>query len=486
MEAKSRTAELRWVALVALAIVAVLPAIQMWHWVSSNWVSLPYWDEWFTPGSQFESWKRGTLTLKELFCQHNESRLFFPRLFYFALAEFGGWDVRYAIRALFIITCGFCLLLLHLLRRTPGATPLSSLIAWALMTWICFAPVQVKNFLYGIEIEPLIPAFALLAASAINLSGLSFRAKTLLDIALAFVATYSFANGMLVWALAWPLPAPNETKSVKRRLLWLGSYAVAAIISIGAYFAGYHRPSYHPKFASVTARFWDLAHYVILWAGNYFASDLAGPFVLGVCALVAFAAGFGFAIWTSWKQRKWRTFYPWLLLGIFACATVAITALGRLGFGVQQALDNRYVAMSRFLYVAIAGLYFSIFVARSQLSAATLRVFFLTNAGWAIAIFVLLWANSYRVFAGTAAEYRSERSRLLLSLRWMHVIPDNPDLALIIPYPEALKRRASYLESVGLLRLRSIEGPLAAHVQQTPPPADTAHGRIELAQLTPD
>ena len=61
-----------------LVTVAIIPAGLMWYWVSTNWVPLPFWDEWHTPGSQFESWFRGTLTLKEMFSQHNESRNFFP------------------------------------------------------------------------------------------------------------------------------------------------------------------------------------------------------------------------------------------------------------------------------------------------------------------------------------------------------------------------------------------------------------------------
>ncbi|HEY1584011.1 MAG TPA: hypothetical protein VGF73_13025 [Chthoniobacterales bacterium] len=135
--------------LLGLILLALLPTVQMWHWVASSWVPLPYWDEWHTPGSQFESWQRGTLTLAEMFSQHNESRLFFSRLLYFTLEHFGGWDVRKEIRVVFFGVCALVLLLLHLLWRTPGATPLSTLVGWALMMSVCFAPVQVENFLYG-------------------------------------------------------------------------------------------------------------------------------------------------------------------------------------------------------------------------------------------------------------------------------------------------------------------------------------------------
>src|SRR6266513_1922146 len=138
---------LRSIAVLLLATVSVLPALMMWHWVSTNWVPIPTWDEWYTPASQLASWCRGTLTITELFSQHNESRKFFPRLLYFALAAVGGWDVRKEMGLLFLLVCSLCVLLLVLLRRTPGTTPISTLFGWAMMTSFCFAPAQVENFL---------------------------------------------------------------------------------------------------------------------------------------------------------------------------------------------------------------------------------------------------------------------------------------------------------------------------------------------------
>jgi hypothetical protein len=484
--AGGRTIEARHLLLLGLIVLALLPALQMWHWVSTSWVPLPFWDEWHTPGSQFESWRRGTLTLTEMFSQHNESRLFFSRLLYFTLERFGGWDVRKEIRVVFFGVCALALLLLHLLRRTPGATPASTLVGWVLMMGICFAPVQVENFLYGIEIETFFPGFALLAAAAINLSRLSFRAKTLLNLGLAFVATYTFANGMLVWALAWPLPSPGESISRTRRGLWLGLYILVGAISIGCYFIGYHRPSYHPEFASPIARFWDLAHYVILWSGNYFASDFARPFPLGVAALSLFAAASVFVLWTTWRRGDWRTFYPWLLLGAFSCVTVVITALGRLGFGVEQALDNRYAAFSRYFYLALFGLFHAIHAGRVRSASPAARKAFLTGAGGLIALVALLWAGSFTKFAPLPAQHRKVRTHLLHALEWMEAIPDNPDLALILPFPDVLRSRALFLEKEGVLRLPFVHEPLASAVRKTPPAADGRHGVLDGAELQPD
>jgi len=472
--------------LIALAVIAVWPALQMWHWVSSSWVPLPFWDEWHTPGSQFESWKLGTLTIGELLSQHNESRLFFPRLLYFSLEKLGGWDVRHEMRAVYLGVCALCLLLLHLLRRTPGATPISILVGWTLMTFTCFAPVQVANFLYGIELEPFIPGFAVLAAAAVNLSRFSFPGKTLVNTVIAFIATYSFANGMLVWALAWPLSSAACDASRRERRFWRAFYLAIGAISVGCYFIGYHRPSYHPAFVSLGARFFDLLHYIVLWVGNYFTSDLAGPFLLGICFLILFCGVAGYAVWTSWRRGDWRTFYPWLLLGTFACGSAAITALGRLGFGLEQALDNRYVVFSRFFYVAFLGLCFATFTARMRQASLAERTFLFINVGWGAALFALLWGASFPKFAGFPSEYREARGHLLQALRWSKAIPDNPDLKRIFPYPEELRSRAAFLEKAGVLRLKFVDGPIVATVQQQPPPsADGSNGTLESAEIQP-
>ena len=84
-------------------------------------------------------------------------------------------------------------------------------------------------------------------------------------------------------------------------------------------------------------------------------------------------------------------------------ATGAITAVGRLGFGVQQALDTRYAAFSLFLYIAIFGLYFAIYCSRVRFGSPALRASFLTNAAWTLAFFALLWAASYKENLGVLA-----------------------------------------------------------------------------------
>ena len=105
-------------------------------------------------------------------------------------------------------------------------------------------------------------------------------------------------------------------------------------------------------------------------------------------------------------------------------------------------------------------------------------------SGWALVFLALCWTASYPKNLAVLAEHHQTRLRLLRALEWIEPIPDNPDLALILPFVEPLRNRARYLG--GETRLAS---PICARlagfaVKQSPPPADGSHGEIELAELT--
>jgi hypothetical protein len=390
------------------------------------------------------------------------------------------------MRVMFVLVCGLCALLLVLLRKTPGASLLSSLLTWGLMVSLCFAPVQVENFLYGIQGEAFFIGTALVAAAAINMSGVLFRTKALCNVILAFIATYTFANGMLLWVLAAPLAGPNESTPRTSRIRWSITYALVGVTSIGCYFIGYHRPSYHPELASVVGSFGQLFHYFVLWIGRYFASDFADPLILGAITMLLFASALGLAFEAIRRRKDWRTFYPWLLTGAYACATGVITAIGRLGFGVQQALDTRYVAFSLFFYIALLGLFFALYCSRVRAGSAALRASFLTNTAWTIAFFVLLWTASYRKNLRVLAENHKYRVHLLHTLEWIEPIPDNPDLALIFPYVGRLKEWVAILDTCRMLRVPFVRGSLATAVQQSPPSSDGLNGQIETCNIDPE
>ena len=391
----------------------------------------------------------------------------------------GGWDVRKEMTVFFLEVCLLSVLLWQLLRRTPGSTPVATLTTWVVMMFLCFSPVQFENFLYGIQLEPLFVGLAVVAVAAVNLSALSFRSKTLINLLFAFASTYTYANGMVLWPLALPLAAPSDSTPRRRRILWSSIYLLAATVAIASYFIGYERPPHHPQLASLQRQGLDLAHYLILWIGSYFASDQVNPLIAGIVAVGLSAVLGGATLILLLRNKEWRTFYPWVLMGAYAVVTGIVTAFGRLGFGIQQALDSRYTVFSLFFYLAFVGGSFAFYCAHIRNGSRARRASFLTHTAGLCALAALCWIWCYQKNLVLLRLHRESRVKLIEALEWMDVIPDNPDLALVFPFVDVLKNRARILAEHRVLRLPFIKGPLANQVRQSPPATNGSTGQIE-------
>ncbi len=154
----------------ALFLLAIIPPLAAAAVVLTNWVPLPLWDEWFTPGETFTRWCTGTLSFHDLFAQHNESQTFFPRLFYLVLVQAGGWDVRKEM-ALILLSVGATVLLFHhAMRVSLNAGTHATLLVSAAASFLAFAPTQLDNFLWGNLLLSFFPGLALLAMIIVNLS----------------------------------------------------------------------------------------------------------------------------------------------------------------------------------------------------------------------------------------------------------------------------------------------------------------------------
>src|SRR5438046_7390687 len=62
--------------------------------IFKNGVDFPVLDEWDGTAPLFEKMTDGTLGIADFFAQHNEHRIFFPRLIFFALGRLTHWNIR--------------------------------------------------------------------------------------------------------------------------------------------------------------------------------------------------------------------------------------------------------------------------------------------------------------------------------------------------------------------------------------------------------
>jgi len=480
----------RLVPLVSPTLVALFPIVLTLWVFRRNWTSIPYEDDWYTPGAQIVSFLEGNLRFADLFRQHNESRLLFPNLCnLFLVAITGRWDSKDAIVLLFGLACVGSFLLYILLLRTTTLTLSHRLWAWSLLNAVLFCPAEYETFLWGIFLVSLTPGVALLAAMLVNLSSLRLYWKVIANSALAFVATYSFANGMLLWLLAAPLCAVRQsagTKSNARNSIsWYAVYLLFGALALALYFRHFTHPAQLPRFATSVSSAVPLFHFLLLWLGNVFAPAGADALFAGCLSLAAFAALTVVAIKVARRQGNFWRSYPWLMIAAYGLISGAITASGRLGFGLGAALAPRYSVVSVFFYIGLAGLAVSLcdyWMADSY--ALSSREIFAT--GLVIGIFAGVWLSGFSNHLIRAQLVREERKALALAVQWIPAIPDNPDLALSKVPPKVIAEKASTLSKHDALRPRFVSPSLVSMVRQIPPHADSPAGRLTTARFGDD
>jgi hypothetical protein len=461
--------------------LSLLPVLAAFYMMCTHWVPVPYWDEWDSPGKQLAAFYRGDLCFADLFSQHNESRSFFPRLVYFALYLTAGWDVRCGMVATLVLACAGSAGLYAVCRRTNRSRG-AVLLMFAVMNFLLFSPRQYENFLYAIMGEVFTPPCALILAILVNLSNLSLKWKALVNAALALISTYTFANGMLLWALAFPLGItsglrPEEARS---RRFWRMVYALIGAASVGCYFFTYRHPPLSPPFVSPLERLPALLHFFLYWIGSLFRAG--DPALCGAVVVLLFGGLAAVAISQGRRTGEWRAHYPWLILGCYPLISGGIVAMGRLGFGYFMAGDVRYAVTTAFFYIAVVGLGFSVY-AQAKRRPLKSRIAF-PAAIVLLGILVSLWAITFKKERRFLPTFTAVRQHSLLVLRWSEAIPQNPEIALLSPYPLAnVVAITRILAEHDALRPHLVGQKLAAAVNAQPDTKDASAGTLEAAKF---
>ncbi|HSV63426.1 MAG TPA: hypothetical protein VLH83_08765 [Chthoniobacterales bacterium] len=459
------------------AVLWALPVVLGFFVVWKHSVPLPFWDEWSTPGAQLASWYRGTITFAELCSQHNESRKLIPRLIYLPLFRLAGWNVQLALGLTLEAICLVSIGLSQLARRTIHSATAASL-AFAAMNLFLFSPRQYENLLNDLQWETFTPGLALIFALIVNLSRRSLASKTICNAVLALISTYTFANGMLVWLLAFPV-ATGIATSFRTTLVWRLAYIFGAAISIGAYFIGYQHPPLSPPLASFFKDGAALVHFVFIWFGSVFR--VANPATVGGIVVLMFLTLAVVAAWLIVKRGEWKSHYPWLILGVYALFSGAITAVARLGFTFAMATSPHYTVFTVILYIAVTGLAFAVY--------EQLRGYTNIERGGALLgvvsalVLASLWTSTFTAERRRLKKYTEYRRHLLLVLRWAEALPQNPELAWLSPYADTAQTIHTLAEH-DAFRPRLVSKTLAGAVNAAP--TRDVDGAGVLEQAVPD
>ena len=327
--------------------LAAIPPVAALALIFGYGVNAPFFDDFLSPGELLIKSARGELSFGDLFAQHNEHRVLFPRLVFLALAR-GGWNPRSQMLASWVAACLIAWNVFRLRQRGAGlAGSAAALISGVLI----FSPLQYQNWTFAMQLMMFLPMLCVTSCLVALRSGMDWRAKLGCCFAAALVSTFSAGSGMLCWAAAIPalLWTDWTDRSNKRVALgvWLGGCAACAAI----YFVGYSKPATGSLSFAL-----DEPARALYWSLLFLGSPLA--WATEPIAAIASAAAVAACGWLAWRTARadWNAAMPWIIIALYTLGVAASATLARGADGPGQALSARYVTLSIYLLVALVNL----------------------------------------------------------------------------------------------------------------------------------
>lgn len=343
---------------VALTL-ALIPFGILAAFVARFTIDIPFGDQWdFIP--LLDKASQGRVTPYDLWTQHNEHRLFFPRLVMLALAGLSGWNVRLEMVFSILLAIGIFAVLAYQTRLTLRAVvkegharasdyrvnwliPILALVVFSLNQW--------ENWAWGWQLQIPMNTLAVVGGIAL-LANPQFKWSKLVGaIAIGLVATYSFANGMFYWFVGLVVIFFVTRSNGRVMRLALGSWVIASLIVIVTYFLDYTKPAESPSPFVIFQNPVGFVMYVLAYLGSPISNiNISVTIAAGLVGVI----GQAYAVWTLvWRRGlNFQLLLPYLGMSLYAIISAMVTGVGRLGFGTQQAATPRYITTSELFWVA--------------------------------------------------------------------------------------------------------------------------------------
>ncbi len=314
-----------------------------------QWVDLRY----------YKGIYQGHLSLLDLFDQHNEHRIFFPRLIMYLDYYLGHGIGAINISSIFLMQA----LHLSLLTWTYSKTNPSKVLlvaATAFGAMLMFSLGQQQNLFWGFQVSFVAIGFAssmsfatfTVALGRLN-TGRPYWALIAAAYLLAAVATFTLANGVLTAVIliliALVMRAPATI--IATTVIEFAGLTVA-------YFANFRPISFHTPYGYALSHPFSFLDYLFTYLGNPVA-PLSRAFALGqplgfelvnVVGSIGLASALAAAAFVLRRRDPPRIILVAVMF--FALGTAILTALGRASLGQDQSIADRYLTPVSIFWLA--------------------------------------------------------------------------------------------------------------------------------------
>lgn len=437
-------------------IVALIPMIHMTRLVRHYSVNVPTFDDWAMAPLIVKA-HTGQLTLTDLFQQQQEARTVLPNLA-FVLTAGSEWNVRDQM-AISLIASWLAAAGIFVLLRRSGLNLAAVAVCFWLTVLTLFSPAPFELWLFASGFPSFLPLLFLVTAMVAIGAELPTTWKFIVCLVLAVASSFTLANGLLAWALTFPVLLFAPGLSARRRRSWLVGWGIATALCAALYFWGYEKPTYLPQLAPAVP-VWVYIRFILQFLGgglayslNHNAELAASLFGLVQITILIIACCY---IARRFHDRRlvWNA-APWFALAFYSLGSAVLAAIGRVAYGASYALASRYVPFSCALtlsVIALVALVLSDLIRRRD--SRLLRRWNVMGA----VLLALVYLGAYKVATGNTLYYLqgySANDRLAKAAIFFSRVIDTSAVIkqkVFPPGPEHVIRNAAALDDLNLLR----------------------------------
>lgn len=402
-------------------------------------VSIPCYDE-LAIMPYFEKLFSGSLRCSDLFLQHNEHRIFFPRIVMLLLGIMSKYNCFVEMVFTEVL---FCIILVVFYIKTGkqftfniNTIPVSFLIIPLLL----FSWRNLDNILWGTGLWTVMPvSLGVLSIYLIdelcNNNELSNRKRNLYfiyAIMCSTVASFSFISGLLLWIVGSLQLIVNRKPNRLYIVLWMTIGTFEWIF----YFIDYKKPVHHPDLLYFLREPVDFLIYFFTCVGGALFWDERTALIAGIIIMAIFFL----CLFFLYRDKRLKSNSFWIYIAISSLFITGSISVGRSGFGQSQALSSRYTHVSILIVLAVYIIATDLFILKKQ----PLRKFIL---GFLVFIILVSVPFSYKYGADRGKEFKIQ------SQKWCYILlnyKSQSDEALkqLDSNPEQVRRSAEILEKL--------------------------------------
>ncbi|MGC8729470.1 MAG: hypothetical protein ACP5SD_09430, partial [Elusimicrobiales bacterium] len=264
-----------------------------------EWAIVPYIDKFF----------KGEISFKDILAFHNQHRLALPRIVMLINSKFFGYNSKYQMfLGYFFAMLSFGVVYKSIKNLLGKKFRLSHLI---IPSFLIFSMRQWENFLYGWQFQILMMVFLFLVSLYLLSQSKSLDIYFVISIISGIFATYTFANGILIWPIGFLLI------TIKKMNKELYVWSLISIACLFFYFYGY---PFNGEAEDIYFKkdFFNFILYFIVSVGSPLTTEKYTAFILGLILI--------FFYYYSLKTYKDYPFFALLIIfSLLSCFLIAIS-----------------------------------------------------------------------------------------------------------------------------------------------------------------